>query len=171
MTIEVVLFILFALTAAGSAVIMISRANPVISAIFLIINFFALAGLYLLLNAQFISVAQVIVYAGAIMVLFLFVLMLLNTKSESSILSSYKGIKIVGIVVVCVVFVQIAYIIFYAAPSKNYAPATKSSVEAGTIEQIGRQLYTQYILPFEVASFLLLASTIGAMVLAKKKFN
>ncbi|MGE5438250.1 MAG: NADH-quinone oxidoreductase subunit J, partial [Bacteroidota bacterium] len=82
MPLELILFIFFALIAAVSSVVMVTRPNPVMSAIFLVINFFALAGLYLILHAQFIAVVQVIVYAGAIMVLFLFVLMLLNTKSE-----------------------------------------------------------------------------------------
>ena len=82
MTLELVLFILFATICAVSAVLMITRPNPVISALFLVLNFASLAGLYLTLNAQFIAVAQVIVYAGAIMVFFLFVIMLLNPEKE-----------------------------------------------------------------------------------------
>ena len=82
MNIEIILFIIFGLVAAVSAVLMITRSNAVISALFLILNMAALAGLYLLLNAQFIAVTQVIVYAGAIMVLFLFVIMLLKPEQE-----------------------------------------------------------------------------------------
>lgn len=171
MSLEFILFIFFALIAAVSAVIMITRPSPVMSAIFLIINFFALAGLYLILHAQFISVVQVIVYAGAIMVLFLFVLMLLNSKSEADILSGKNKIKVFAIVIAGLVFAQIAYLIFFSAPSKQVNPTTAMMLKAGTVEQIGRELYTNYLLPFEAAGFLLLAATIGALVLAKKHFE
>jgi NADH-quinone oxidoreductase subunit J len=171
MSFELILFIFFGAIAAVTSVIMITRRNPVISAIFLVINFFSLAGLYLLLNAQFISVVQVIVYAGAIMVLFLFVLMLLNTKSEIELLSTKKKLKLFAAGIALFVFIQLAYLIFYTAPSGRISKSVELSVKAGTIEQIGRQLYTNYILPFEAAGFLLLAATIGALVLAKKKFE
>ena len=82
MTLDLILFIVFALICAVSSVLMITRSNPIISALFLILNFAALSGLYLLLHAQFIAVAQVSVYAGAIMVLFLFVIMLLRPEKE-----------------------------------------------------------------------------------------
>ncbi|MGE5399881.1 MAG: NADH-quinone oxidoreductase subunit J [Ignavibacteriales bacterium] len=171
MSIELILFVFFALIAAASAVTMITRPNPIMSAIFLIINFFSLAGLYLVLNAQFISVVQVIVYAGAIMVLFLFVLMLLNTKSELKLLSGTNKLKVFAIIIAGVVFVQIAYLVFFASPSRNLSPDVAASIKAGTVEQIGRELYTNYIIPFEAAGFLLLATTIGALVLAKKKIE
>ncbi|MGE5364040.1 MAG: NADH-quinone oxidoreductase subunit J [Bacteroidota bacterium] len=170
MPIETILFFLFSLVAAVSAVIMITRANPLMSAIFLIINFFSLAGLYLLLNAQFISVAQVIVYTGAIMVLFLFVLMLLNFKSEESILSTRRAVKILAIAVAAVVFLQLAYIIMISA-GKSSSAVRPDSLSVGTIEHIGNELYVHYIIPFEISGFLLLAATIGALVLAKKKFE
>lgn len=168
---ELILFIFFAIIAMVSSVVMITRPNPVIAAIFLILNFFALAGLYLLLNAQFISIVQVIVYAGAIMVLFLFVLMLLNTKSEIELLSAKKKIKLFAAGIAGFVFLQLAYLIFYTAPLNKLSQNVTMSVKAGTIEQIGTLLYTDYVLPFEAAGFLLLAATIGALVLAKKKFE
>ena len=171
MNLEISLFLLLALIAAVSAVIMITRTNPVMSAVFLVLNFFALAGLYLLLNAQFIAVVQIIVYAGAIMVLFLFVLMLLNTAGELKIFTRNKPIKYFAVSITSLVFLQLVYIIFFARPSENLTQNVAQSVEAGTIEQIGRSLYTSYIIPFEAAGFLLLAATIGALVLAKKKFN
>jgi NADH-quinone oxidoreductase subunit J len=171
MSFELILFIFFGTISAVTSVIMITRPNPVISAIFLVINFFSLAGLYLLLNAQFISVVQIIVYTGAIMVLFLFVLMLLNTKSEVELLSAKKKLKLFAAGITFFVFIQIAYLIFYTAPSGRISKNIELSIKAGTIEQIGRQLYTNYILPFEAAGFLLLAATIGALVLAKKKFE
>jgi NADH-quinone oxidoreductase subunit J len=171
MTLELTLFIIFALVAAASAVIMITRTNPVISALFLILNFASLAGLYLLLNAQFIAVAQVIVYAGAIMVLFLFVIMLLKPEHEKKLLAVNKNVKIFAYIVAALVFLQLAYMIFFARPSGGINAQVAASIQAGTIESIGFELYSNYILPFEAAGFLLLAATIGALVLAKKKFE
>lgn len=172
MSLELILFILFALVAAVSAVLMITRINPVLSVLFLILNFSALAGLYLLLNAQFIAVVQVIVYAGAIMVLFLFVIMLLKPEREKSLFAINKNTKIFAYIVAGLVFFQLAYMIFFAGPSANYTnAAVKASVQAGTIEQIGFELFTNYVLPFEAAGFLLLAAAIGALILAKKKFE
>lgn len=169
MSLEIILFILFAAVAAASSVIMITRSDAVIAALFLILNFASLAGLYLLLNAQFIAVSQVIVYAGAIMVLFLFVIMLLRPEKEK-ILGNKPFIKIMAIVVAALVFIQIAYMIFFSK-SNNITGQTAASVKAGTVESIGRELFTNYIIPFEAAGFLLLAATIGALVLAKKKFE
>jgi NADH-quinone oxidoreductase subunit J len=171
MNIELFLFIILALVVVVSSIMMITRPNPVIVAIFLILNFFALAGLYLLLNAQFIAVVQIIVYAGAIMVLFLFVLMLLKTGNEHKLFVDKKGIKFFAILISSFVFIQLAYLIFFGRPSRNLTSNEMVSVKIGTIQAIGQQLYTNYILPFEVAGFLLLAATIGALVLAKKKFE
>ena len=152
MTLEFTLFIIFALICAVSSFLMITRSNPIISALFLILNFAALSGLYLLLHAQFIAVAQVIIYAGAIMVLFLFVIMLLRPGKEK-LLAINPRLKIFAFVLALLVFVQLVYI------------------KAGTIETIGMELFSKYILPVEAAGFLLLAATIGALVLAKKKFE
>jgi len=171
MNLELILFIVLASVAAVSAVTMITRPNPVIAAVFLVLNFFALAGLYLLLNAQFIAVVQIIVYAGAIMVLFLFVLMLLNTDTEHKLFIDKRAIKFFAILISLFVFVQLAYLLLFGKPSRTLTPDEVASVHSGTIQTIGQQLYTNYIIPFEVAGFLLLAATIGALVLAKKKFE
>jgi len=171
MFLELILFIIFASVSAASAVLMITRKNPIISALFLILNFASLAGLYLLLNAQFIAVTQVIVYAGAIMVLFLFVIMLLRPEDEKNIFTSNPVIKTFAYVVAVLVFIQLVFMIFIGKPSSNTNAAVESSIKAGTIENIGFELYTNYILPFEAAGFLLLAATIGALVLGKKKFE
>ncbi len=170
MSLEVVLFIVFGGVSAVSSVMMITRSNSVISALFLILNFAGLAGLYLLLNAQFIAVAQVIVYAGAIMVLFLFVIMLLRPEKEK-LFASNPVVKKFAFVIAALIFVQIVYMIFLSHPSSSPSVTVAASVKAGTVEQIGRELYTNYVLPFEAAGFLLLAATIGALVLAKKKFH
>lgn len=171
MNAEIILFITLALVAAISAVMVITHSSAVISALFLILNFIALAGLYLLLNAQFIAVVQIIVYTGAIMVLFLFVIMLLRTDEEHKILNSKRTIRYFAIALSFFVFIQIAYLIFYGNPSRNLTPQEEISYQTGTIESIGYELYTNYMIPFQVAGFLLLAATIGALVLAKKKFD
>ncbi len=171
MTLEIVLFTLFASICAVSAVLMITRPNPVISALFLVLNFCSLAGLYLILNAQFIAVAQVIVYAGAIMVFFLFVIMLLNPEKEKRFFEEKRKLRIFIVVLVSLVLVQIVYIIFLSKPSDTITGEVSRSVQTGTIENIGREMFTNYVLPFEAAGYLLLAATIGAMVLAKKKFE
>jgi NADH-quinone oxidoreductase subunit J len=170
MSLELILFILFAAVAAVSGILMITRSNPIIAALFLILNFGSLAGLYLLLNAQFIAVVQVIVYAGAIMVLFLFVIMLLKPGHET-LVSKIIGIKTFSFAIAALVFIQLAYLIFFSHPGSSIKPDVAASINAGTVETIGRELYTNYVLPFEAAGFLLLAATIGAVVLAKKKFQ
>ena len=171
MSLEIVLFTLFATICSVSAVLMITRPNPVISALFLVLNFASLAGLYLTLNAQFIAVAQVIVYAGAIMVFFLFVIMLLNPEKEKRFFEEKKKLRIFIIVIVALVLVQIVYMIFLSNPSDSITSEVSRSIQTGTIENIGREMFTNYILPFEAAGYLLLAATIGAMVMAKKKFE
>ena len=171
MTLELALFILFASICAISAVLMITRPNPVISALFLVLNFCSLAGLYLILNAQFIAVAQVIVYAGAIMVFFLFVIMLLNPEREKRFFEQKAKLRIFVIGIVALVLLQIVYIIFLSNQSEKISSDVVRSIETGTVDNIGREMFTNYVLPFEAAGYLLLAATIGAMVLAKKKFE
>lgn len=170
MTLEIILFIFFAIIAAVTAVIMITRSNAVIAALFLVLNFASLAGLYLLLNAQFLAVTQVIVYAGAIMVLFLFVLMLLKPEHEREV-TKVPGIKIFAFVIAFLVFVQLGYLILFASPSSDITPDVQASIDAGTVETIGRELFTNYVLPFEAAGYLLLAAAIGSLILAKKKIE
>lgn len=171
MTLEIVLFIFFATICAVSAVLMITRPNPVISALFLVLNFCSLAGLYLTLNAQFIAVAQVIVYAGAIMVFFLFVIMLLNPETEKRFFALNTKFRIFVIAIVSLILIQIFYVIFLSNPSEVITAEVSQSIETGTVENIGREMFTNYILPFEAAGYLLLAATIGALVIAKKKFE
>ncbi|MBM4172527.1 MAG: NADH-quinone oxidoreductase subunit J [Ignavibacteria bacterium] len=168
---ELILFIILATIAAVTSILVITRSNAVISAVFLVLNFFALAGLYLLLNAQFISVVQIIVYAGAIMVLFLFVIMLLRTDGEPRIFSDKRYIKYFALLISIFVFIQVSYLLLIGSPSKSVTGNQSASINSGTIETIGKELYTNYIIPFEVAGFLLLAATIGAIILAKKKFE
>lgn len=171
MILEAILFFIFGFVAAVAAVMMITRTNPVIAALYLILNMASLAGLYLTLNAQFIAVAQVIVYAGAIMVLFLFVIMLLRPDNEQKFMQSNQKVKIFSFIVAGFVLLQLIYIIFFSVPSKILQKNLDASIKAGTIESIGNELFRNYVLPFEAAGFLLLAATIGAILLAKKKID
>jgi NADH-quinone oxidoreductase subunit J len=169
MTLEQGLFGFFALIAVASSVLMVTRKNPVISALFLVLNFCALSGIYLLLRAQFIAVVQVIVYAGAIMVLFLFVIMLLRPAKEKSYFKDRPQQKFLAIFIGLFMFLQIIYSIFFTLPGKVADESRR--VEIGTIEFIGRELYTTYLLPFEAIAFVLLSATIGALILSKKKMD
>ena len=169
MNLEVILFVIFSAVSLSSAILMITRTNPVISALFLVVNFASLAGLYLTLNAQFIAVAQIIVYAGAIMVFFLFVIMLINPEHEKKFLEYKPQLKVFAVIVAIIVFLQIAYIILFSQSSGEMNSELVASVNAGTVEQIGKQLFTKYVLPIEAVAYLLLAAAIGALVLAKKK--
>jgi len=148
----------------------VTRRNPVMSVLALILNFFCLAGLYLTLNAQFIAVIQIIVYAGAIMVLFLFVVMLLNLKDERALMEGLSARKIVGAGLVFGLLAQVVYIILSASdgfPVKNESLA----ISTGTVEVIGVQLFTAFLFPFEITSLLLTAAVVGAVLLAKKKLD
>ncbi|GAB1349626.1 NADH-quinone oxidoreductase subunit J [Ignavibacteriales bacterium] len=169
MTLEQGLFGFFALIAVASSILMVTGKNPVISALFLVLNFGALSGIYLLLRAQFLAVVQVIVYAGAIMVLFLFVLMLLRPKKEQSYFKERPQQKFLAIVIGFLMFAQMVYSIFFTMPGKVVDEKTR--VDIGTIEHIGRELYTTYLLPFEAIAFVLLTATIGALILSKKKLD
>lgn len=171
MTTEAVLFFIFASIAAASAVMVVLKRNPIISALFLILNFGALAGIYLTLNAQFIAVVQVIVYAGAIMVLFLFVIMLLKLENEKRFFELNPKMKMLSTAIGAIVFFQTVYLLLAGNPMNGAKRDIQKSIEVGTVERIGTELYTTYVLPFEAVGFLLLAAAIGALVLAKKKFE
>lgn len=171
MSLETILFYFFGSICAVTAVLVITKREPVISALFLVLNFAALAGIYVLLFAQFIAVVQVIVYAGAIMVLFLFVIMLLRPEKEKSIFSGNPAVQKLSIGIGVLVFVQLIYIIVSGAVSSGKNVAVDARIRTGEIENIGRELFTSYLLPFEAIAFLLLAATIGALVLSKKKFD
>ena len=170
MNLELILFYLFGIVAVGSALLMVTRRNPIVSALYLILNFICLAGFYLILHAQFIAVIQIIVYAGAIMVLFLFVIMLLNLRDERSLLDGFSWKKMVAGGLSAAILLEIVYIIL---SSTGGLPVQQDprSLEIGTVEFIGSQLFTRFLLPFEVTSLLLTAAIVGAIVLAKKKLD
>ena len=168
---ETVIFYLLSLIAVVCGLFMVLHKNPVYSAIFLVQTLFALAGLYLLLNAQFLAVIQILVYAGAIIVLFLFVIMLLNLRKSQDEMSSLFGVKLSGLFLAVILIVEVAYIILGVRPGTG--PEGSWSAEAveavGNTETIGKELFTTYLFPFEVASLLLLVAMIGMVVLAKRQ--
>lgn len=163
----------FSLLAFGSiftALLTITRRNPVMSVIFLIANFFFLAVLYLTLYAQFIAIIQILVYAGAIMVLFLFVIMLLNLGSEQQLVEVLDRKKFIVIGLCMAMLVQLV-LPLYLQPTHTLDKPGAVATEMGTVESMGKVLFTTYAFPFEVVSVLLLAAIVGAVVLAKKKFQ
>ena len=167
---EMFFFILLAVVTTITAILVIVQRNPVASAIYLIITFFCLAGIYLLLNAQFIAIIQVLVYAGAIMVLFLFVIMLLNLEKEKKIITRHRLQKVLGIFLGVVLLAQIGMIfnsVLLEGGKGNFPPEKVAAI--GNTEVVARLLFTDFLLPFEITSVLLLVAIIGAIVLAKKQ--
>lgn len=167
---EQIVFYVLAAGAIISALLVITRRNAVYSAIFLVACFCCIAGIYVLLNAQFLAAAQVIVYAGAIMVLFIFVIMLLRADSPLACAESMSFQRILGFAFAIVLLFQIGYIVkkfVLTAPQGDFAP--EKIAAAGNVETVGEILFTRFVYPFEVISILLLAAMIGAVVLAKRK--
>ena len=162
----------FAGLAIGSALLCITRRNPVASALWLVVTLFALAALFVLLDAQFIAVLQVLVYAGAIMVLFLFVIMLLNLGRATR--SDMKGPLGLGVAVLLagLMMVQLLALRFGGpSPQLTLAPnaMARAAVEQGMVAAVARPLFSTYLVPFEITSILLLAAIVGAVVLAKRR--
>jgi NADH-quinone oxidoreductase subunit J len=163
---ETVFFLLFAALSIFCALMVILQKNPVASVLFLVLTLFWLAALFVMLSAPFVAALQVIIYAGAIMVLFLFVVMLLNLKSAEE--GARPALKISGVAVALVLLV-VAAVILRSVPLPADSGFLRPVEGLGTVEGIGRLLFSVYLLPFEIASFLLLAGIIGAIVLARKK--
>jgi NADH-quinone oxidoreductase subunit J len=167
---ETILFFSLAVLSVVSALMMITRKSPITSALFLILNFFTVSGLYLLLKAQFIAIIQVLVYMGAIMVLFLFVIMLLNLQDESKFKEKISYKKITAALLSIFLFCLLAFTLFFGFSGK-FKGMSEKALTMGTAESLGIELFTNYSFPFEMASFLLLAAIVGSVVLAKKKFD
>lgn len=161
------LFILLAVLAASSALAMVISRNTVNSALFLVLNMVSLAGMYLLLEAQFLAVIQILVYAGAIMVLFLFVIMLLNLDAEVSLFARFRVKYFVAFIFGVIVFSQIIYSI--GATSDMLPRISPEMARIGTVEAVGQVLFTEYLLPFELTGLLLTAAIVGALLIAQHK--
>lgn len=167
---EQILFFVFGLIALVGAMSVISFRHPIYSALSLIVTFFAQAGLFVLLGAHFVAAAQVIVYAGAIMVLFLFVIMLLNLgRRDRGGTPSRAKLKGIAIVLGILFAAEGIYIAVNARSDTAVAPATALTTEAVTTYDIGDLLFSKYLLPFEVTSLILLAALIGVIVLVKRE--
>jgi len=161
----VFLFILFAAMAIGCALAVVAQRNPLYSAISLIGVFVSLACLYVMLAAPFIAAVQVIVYAGAIMVLVVFVIMLLNVEQEERRQNRLKFLVPVAIGLAAVLIAEVAFILV-SVQDFRVLPAGPSDV--GLTQSIGSNLFTRYLLPFEITSILLLMAIVGAMTLARR---
>jgi NADH-quinone oxidoreductase subunit J len=160
-----VLFWIFAVPLIAFAAGVVAARNPVYAAMSLVSAFFWLAGIYVLLTAHLLSFIQVIVYAGAIMVLFLFVVMLLSLTDAELGLEKLTALKWIGIVGTAGLLVLVV-----SALSQSGARTVKAvGDDFGTVKAIGRILFTQYLLPFEATSVLLLVAIVGAVVVAKEK--
>jgi NADH-quinone oxidoreductase subunit J len=156
------LFYIFAALALICGIMVLVSRNPVNSAMFLVLTIASLAGLFVLLEAFFLAAVQVLVYAGAVMVLFLFVIMLLDLKAEER-----RKIKFFGMVGGVIAVGTILAIFFKCLGATNLSATRASDFKAGTAE-LGKLLFSQYLLPFEVVSVLLLVAMVGVILLSKK---
>ncbi|MBW7857139.1 MAG: NADH-quinone oxidoreductase subunit J [Leptonema sp. (in: Bacteria)] len=165
--IESILFYTLATVLLISSVILISRANPIAAALSLILAFVALAGLYALLTASFVAVIQILVYAGGIMVLILFVIMILNLSNEE--LATMRINRFVLFSVILIVFGgAILPIIMMIQPSV-VASGSVVGDNFGNISEISKLIFGKYIFPFEILSLVLLTAIVGALVISKRK--
>jgi NADH-quinone oxidoreductase subunit J len=162
----VLLFILFGAMAIGCALAVVAQRNPLYSAISLIGVFISLACLYVMLAAPFIAAVQVIVYAGAIMVLVVFVIMLLNIQEEEHRRQRLKFLVPVAVALAGVLIAEVAFILVTVQESHVMPGSSLSDV--GVTQSIGTALFTKYLLPFEITSILLLMAIVGAMTLARR---
>jgi NADH-quinone oxidoreductase subunit J len=159
------LFILFAGMAIGCAIAVVAQRNPLYSAISLIGVFISLACLYVTLAAPFIAAVQVIVYAGAIMVLVVFVIMLLNVDEEERQPLRLRSLVPIAVMLAAILFAEAVFIIYFVQASPATPKGNLSDV--GLTTSIGGGLFTTYLLPFEITSILLLMAIVGAMTLAR----
>jgi NADH-quinone oxidoreductase subunit J len=165
MSITIILFILLSVLAIGSAIMVITRKNPVHSVLYLVVTFFAISGHYILLNAQFLAVVNIIVYAGAIMVLFLFVVMLMNLNMATE-PQKNKAIQFAGVISGgCLFLVLIGAL----TKTKIVSATMQMDGDYGLIKTLGNVLFKEYVLPFEISSVLFLSAMIGAVVISKKE--
>jgi NADH-quinone oxidoreductase subunit J len=168
MDIYQVLFWVLSILTLGCAIGVILSRNPITSVLFLILTFFMISGHYILMNAQFLAIVNIIVYAGAIMVLFLFVVMLMNLNSDTEPQKNF-------LIQFAAVISGGALLLVFIAALKSTLTGLESNqinlhqqTSIGLIKELGRTLFTQFVFPFEVASVLFLSAMVGAVVLGKK---
>ena len=168
---DTVLFYIFAVMTLGGAVLTITRRNAVHSAISLIVSLLGVAGLYLMQQAEFLFAVQIVLYVGGIMVLFLFVIMLVNLDQAAK-EKQFNGHWIVALAAVAAVGAEIAFFFYKGGPNAFHiegVPASAAPDALGNTEVIAQSLFSDYLLPFEVASLLLLVAVVGSVVMAKKR--
>ena len=168
---ESLLFYVLSGLAVGASALVIGQRNPMYSVLLLIVSFGALAGLYVLLDAPFVAVTQIIIYAGAIMVLFLFVVMLLNAHREDDALPPAApmfggpGPRRVGAVLSVLLAVELGWALTRIQPALFDAPTS----DVSSVREIGQRLFTDYAFAFEATSLLILVAMVGAVILAGKR--
>lgn len=170
MSLEPILFAILAVMAVVSALMVITRKSPISASMFLVMHFVTLGGLYLLLNAQFMAAIQILVYAGAIMVLVVFVIMLLNLGSEESLSEKMTSRESAGVLL----SMLFGGALIFAIMQTSRPAVTKvrpDAVANGTVEMVGQALFTTYVFPFEMVSLVLLAAAVGAVVLTKRHLS
>lgn len=166
MNITEILFAVLAVIALFGALMVVASKNPVHSVLWLIVTFFAISGHYILLNAQFLAVVNIIVYAGAIMVLFLFVIMLMNLSKTTEIQKS-RWLRFAGVLAGgCLLLVLVAAL---RNTEVKGAAAQVNEGNIGLIKNLGKELFSTYVVPFEISSILFLSAMVGAVVIGKKE--
>ncbi len=166
---DTVFFYFFALLILGGAVLTITRRSAVHSAIFLIVSLIGVAGLYLLQHAEFLFAVQIILYVGGIMVLFLFVIMLVNLDMAAK-EKQFSGQKWIALACVVAVGSLVFYMIRKGGAQFQLAKApVQAAVREGNTERLASALFSEYLLPFEIASVLLLVAIVGSVLMAKKR--
>ncbi|UCD94421.1 MAG: NADH-quinone oxidoreductase subunit J [Candidatus Zixiibacteriota bacterium] len=168
MTLEVVIFYFAAAVAVAGAVMMILQRNPVASVMYLVISLVAQAILYVQLQALFIGALLIIVYAGAILVLFLFVIMILNLRGEEFRNEKHRPGRAAKIIIPVVFFLEVVAIIKQLAAPPAAGRATEVAADFGSVEMVAGRLFREYLFPFELTSILLLVAIVGAVVMAKR---
>jgi len=165
---DTIFFYIFALLALSGAVLTVTRRSAVHSAIWLIVSLFGVAGLYLLQRAEFLFAVQIVLYIGGIMLLFLFVIMLVNLDRAAR---ERQFSKAWWLALACVVGVgaEIAYFLTKGPGAFQFPPGAAAPAAGGNVERLGDALFSEYLLPFEMASLLLLVAVVGSVILAKKR--
>ncbi len=168
---EAIAFYTLAALILGFAVLVITARNTVHSVLFLVMDFLCIAALYVVLHAEFLAVIQVLVYAGGIVVLYLFVVMLVNLKRPPEAHQDPRRRSKLGLLMAGVLLAQLVAIVGYSQtwPGPARAAAAPVATLGGNVQQVGWLLYTDYLIPFEVASMLLLVAMIGAILLARRE--
>ena len=164
MGITQILFWILSITALFSAIMVVTSKNPVYSVLWLIITFFTISGHYILLNAQFLAVVNIIVYAGAIMVLFLFVIMLMNLNKDTE-PQKNRWLKLAG----AVAGGSLLLVLVASLRNAEQKMTELGSGDIGLIQNLGKVLFNDYVVPFEISSILFLSAMVGAVVIGRRE--